>query len=436
MTRLPDAAELDLAAESRRYAGRRFVIVDDGCGVALELGALLERLGAQVQTTPDLGGPGTHDGPCDGLVHLAALRQGGGPVLPGAYGGIRDALNAGVRWVVLATGSGGTFGRRYDGSGIGDPTPGAGLRGLARTLAREYPEALVRALDVDTKDSPRAIALRILAEMADPDAPVEVGRDGDSRCTLSVVPAQTSPAARHAQGRSALGLDASSVILLTGGARGITARVALELARTTGCHIELAGRTRGPWAEPEHPAEREVRATLEALDGHAASVRYHSLDVGDARAVKALVGDIYHRHGRLEGVVHGAASAENHLVRDKDPASFGRVFRTKAGGARALAASLRPDIGFFVVFGSAAGLHGSPYQAGNAAAGDACATLARVWRTTMRGRVLVADWGPWGDNGLPAPGTGLLDPDAAVRALLHEIDHGDEVQVVFTAVST
>jgi hypothetical protein len=49
----------------------------------------------------------------------------------------------------------------------------------------------------------------------------------------------------------------------------------------------------------------------------------------------------------------------------------------------------------------------------------------------MRGRVLVADWGPWADYG-PAE----LDPDTAVAALLHEIVHGDEVQVVFTAVPT
>ncbi|MGH3244551.1 MAG: acyltransferase domain-containing protein, partial [Spirillospora sp.] len=61
------------------FAGRRFQIVDDGCGIALELADMLDRLGAQVRT------PHEADGSCDGLIHLAALRPGATGVLPGAY---------------------------------------------------------------------------------------------------------------------------------------------------------------------------------------------------------------------------------------------------------------------------------------------------------------------------------------------------------------
>ncbi|GAA2414381.1 hypothetical protein GCM10010191_25420 [Actinomadura vinacea] len=471
MTPLPEAP--DPAGDPGRFAGRDFVIVDDGTGIALELAALLEGLGARVRT------PMEPDGPCDGLIHLAALRPGGGPVLPGAYGPIRAALVGGLRRLVLATGTAGTFGRRYGGGDAGDPTPGAGLRGLARTLALEYPEVLVRAVDVDAKDSPRAVALRILAEMADPDAPVDVGHDGETRRTLTLVPAELRLPARPPGGDAAgLGLDADGVVLLTGGARGITARVARELARTTGCHIELVGRTPLPGAERPDPlvadaydepalrralvargggrtpaeieaelrrilAAREVAGTLDGLRGHAASVRYHALDVRDTQAVRALVEDVYARHGRLDGVVHGAGVLEDRLVRDKDPASFTRVYRTKVDGACALAASVRPDVGFFVVLGSASGVRGNRGQADYAAANDACDTLARAWRTRLAGRVLTADWGPWAGGGMVTPelareyarrGVPLIDPDAAVAALLREIAHGTEVQVVFTGV--
>jgi hypothetical protein len=98
-------------------------------------------------------------------------------------------------------------------------------------------------------------------------------------------------------------------------------------------------------------------------------------------------------------------------------------------------------VGFFVVFGSVAGVHGNRGQADYAAANDACDTLAHVWRTRLRGRVLVADWGPWAGGGMVSPelareyarrGVGLIDPDAGVAALLREIAHGDETQVVFT----
>ncbi|GAA1573701.1 hypothetical protein GCM10009678_65410 [Actinomadura kijaniata] len=467
VVRLADLPPLPVPeARPGAFAGRRFVIVDDGCGIALELAALLEQQGAQVRT------PLEPDSPCDGLIHLAALRPGGGPVLPGAYGGVRDALLGGLRWLVLATGAGGAFGERFDGGGVGDPTPGAGLRGLARTLAREFPETLVRAVDVDTKDSPRAVALRILAEMTAAGQPVVVGYEGDQRRTLQIVPAplpEDAPAVPD--------LTADSVVLLTGGARGITARVALELARATGCHVELVGRTPEP-AGAEDPAlagaadqaalrralvaqggrtpaeieatvrrvlaEREVRATLTGLGAHAASVRYHAVDVRDPQAVRTVVEDVHARHGRLDGVVHGAGLLEDRRVRDKDAASFDRVYRTKVDGACALAAALRPDTAFFVVFGSVSGVHGNQGQADYAAANDACDTLARVWRTRMRGRVLVADWGPWAGGGMVTPelareyarrGVALIDPDAGVAALLAEIAAGDEVQVVLSGVA-
>ncbi|WP_141583419.1 type I polyketide synthase [Actinomadura sp. WMMA1423] len=459
------------------FEGRTFLVVDDGCGVALELAGLLERHGARARPARDV------DGPCDGLVHLGALRPGAAGVLPQAFEGVRQALDGGLRWLVLASGAGGTFGHRFGGGAIGDPVPGAGLRGLARTVALEYPETLVRALDVDTRETPRAIAQRILAELLAAEAPVVVGHEGGLRNGLEMVPAE--PPAGDPAGALRLGPD--GVVLLTGGARGITARVALEFARTSGCHVELVGRTPEPAGAPEFPcaedeaalrralvaqgeerpaeieatvrrilAERGIRRTLAALREHAASVRYHAADVRDPAAVRAVVDDVYRRHRRLDGVVHGAGLVEDRLIRDKTPESFARVYRTKVDGAAALAQAVRPELGFFVVFGGIAGVHGRAGQADRAAAGDACGTLAHAWRTRLRGRVLVVDWGPWAGASMgPATGPGVggvvgsrasterareyarrgigpIDPDTGAAALLREIALGDETRVVLT----
>ncbi|GAA3113660.1 hypothetical protein GCM10020254_70020 [Streptomyces goshikiensis] len=86
-------------------------------------------------------------------------------------------------------------------------------------------------------------------------------------------------------------------------------------------------------------AEREVRATLAALAGAAASVRYHRADVTDERAVRAVVAGVRARHGRLDGIVHGAGTLRDALLRDKEPAAFAEVFTTKVTGARHLAAA-------------------------------------------------------------------------------------------------
>ena len=61
-------------------------------------------------------------------------------------------------------------------------------------------------------------------ELGDPEGPFEVGRDGDRRVTWQVDP---GPLAKD---DPAIELGPDSTILITGGARGITAKVALELA--------------------------------------------------------------------------------------------------------------------------------------------------------------------------------------------------------------
>ncbi|MFI9045390.1 SDR family NAD(P)-dependent oxidoreductase [Streptomyces sp. NPDC053427] len=468
-------------------ADRDFAVVEDGQGVALALTALLESHGARVRTVP---AERLADITADGVVDLSALRAGRGAVLPGQYAGLRTALTGGARWLLLATAAGGTFGQRTAEdapdpspssplrSSGGDPCPGAGLRGFARTAALEYPDALVRAVDIDPKDRPERIAAHILAELCAPGEPVVVGRTNGTRTTLRTVP---TPLPASAGGRPPLG--PGSVVLLTGGARGITARTALALARTHGCHIELLGRTPLPGdpgvpTAPEDPAlagahdrialraalisrglrrpaeieaaatavlaRREITATLAALEPLAASVRYHAADVTDEAAVRAVVQDIRTRHGRLDGIVHGAGTLEDKLLRDKDPESFARVFATKVDGARHLLAAADDTTGFVVLYGSVAGVFGNRGQADYAAANDALDTLAAAWSARTPGRVLAVDWGPWAatGGGMVTPelerayarrGIPLLDPDAAVAALLDELAHGTAHQVVLAA---
>jgi NADP-dependent 3-hydroxy acid dehydrogenase YdfG len=429
----------------------RFLIVDDGRGVALELAELLEQRGAEAVTTE---APTTKElAAADALVHLGSLRPGARPVLPSGFEPVRDALTAGARTVLVVTAAGGTFGlgREPDGGDPGD----LGLRGLMRTIAAEYPRVLARAVDVEPKESPRVLAAQLLAELTDRSGPPVVGYRAGGRAGLRLVEsAAPAPSA-------GTGLDQESVVLLTGGARGITASVALALARSAGCHIELIGRTPPPGpADPEiagvaSPAEvrriligrglsspreieaavarnqreQEVRATLEALRAASASVRYHAVDVRDGAAVGVLMDDIYARYGRLDGVIHGAGVLEDRLVPDKTAESFARVYETKVDGARALIAGLRGDVRFVVLFGSVSGVFGNRGQVDYSAANDALDTLAHA-SSRRSGRVIAVDWGPWAGGGMVSPelereyarrGVTLIDPGEGVACLLAEI---------------
>ncbi|MFE9931261.1 SDR family NAD(P)-dependent oxidoreductase [Streptomyces sp. NPDC005533] len=444
------------APDPEALHGLRIGVVDDGQGLAGALSTALRAYGAAPQplTEPEPG--------FDGIVDLTALRAGSEPVLPQLFPALRRTLTGGTPRLLLVTAPG---------------TPAAGLHGFARSAALEFPGALVRAVDVHPKEAPEQIAAQLLAELCCDTSHSSVGYTPEgARTTRTPVPAPL-PATEG----TARPLGADSVVLLTGGARGITARTALALARTTGCHIELVGRTPEPDPAPDEfaqaqdrvalraaliaaglrtPAEieaaasrilagREVRATLSALTAAAASVRYHCADVTDERAVRAVVADVRERHGRLDGIVHGAGVLRDGLLADKQPADFTDVFTTKVSGARHLAAAAAehgpvPAPRFLALFGSVAGVYGNRGQTDYAAANDALDGLAHTWAESFPGRVLSVDWGPWAAEagGMVTPelerayarrGIPLIDPAAGTAAFLAELSHGTDVQVVLMA---
>ncbi|MDQ4020925.1 MAG: SDR family oxidoreductase [Actinomycetota bacterium] len=449
--------------------GRRVAVVGDGVGIALELSVLLERRGAEVRLLrPDQ--PTEMTG-TNVLIYLAALDGGHAPVLPSRFAALRDAVLGGVSQLLVITGSGGRFGRQHNANGVA----GIGLPGLVRTIAREFPDRVVRVVDVDPKEEPIHIAGYLLGELLTPDAPAAVGYTTGERVTLRLT---SAPLSSDRVPEFTLGMG--SVVLLTGGARGITAQVALGLARAGGGHLELVGRTPLPVGDEDpvtaaatdrvalrrvlaqagdrRPAEieavttrilaqREVRATLAKLAGMAASVHYSAVDVRDPVAVSSLVNDVYHRHGRLDGIVHGAGVLADRLLADKTPEAFAQVWSTKVDGARALVEAAREDLGFLVLFGSVSGVFGNRGQVDYSAANDALDTLARTWAGRTRGRVVAVDWGPWaaldgelGGTGMVSAelrreyerrGIGLIDPDDGVACLLAELAGGTDPQVVY-----
>ncbi|MCP2244086.1 type I polyketide synthase [Lentzea aerocolonigenes] len=426
-------------AQPADLTGKTVLIIDDN-GIGLELADLLERHTARPRIEPafpdDLTG-------IDVVVRLGAR-------LPEAFSEVKACVTGNVNLVVVTTG-GGTFGFDH----TPDELPAdIGLHGLIRTAALEYPDLVVRAVDVNTKESHRDIATALLAEIGP--GPAVVGYQAGRRQVIDAVPAELDTAV--------LDLNADSVVLLTGGARGITALAAAALAERTGCHIELIGRT--PIAPEDHRlshattepelvkalfelgekdnvpakarkvlAEREVRQTLERLRAKASSVRYHECDVTDADAVGKVVDDIKARFGRLDGVIHGAGVLDDKLIADKTQESFDRVWATKVNGAKAF--DISGTDGFLVLFGSVSGVFGNRGQADYSAANDALDRLARFWGTQRR--VVAIDWGPWAGAGMAVGladeyarrGIPLIEPQLGVDALLNEIANGQDVQVVY-----
>jgi acyl transferase domain-containing protein/NAD(P)H-dependent flavin oxidoreductase YrpB (nitropropane dioxygenase family) len=464
--------------------GTRFLLLGDG-GVATAVSARLTAYGAEV-ITRDAGEPLTDGlGPIDGVLYLDPLAASGPPALPDGFDALQAALRSGPRWLLGAAPA--------DGGPGGDCPYGraAGLRGFFRTVAREYPQTVARLVELDRAE-PDTVAAALFAELlAGGEAPV-VLRAGTDRHGLELVEAApgilattgAGPAGDGAAEAAALGLDRDSVVMLVGGARGITARFAAALAAAAGCRIELLGRTSAP-AGPEDPAtadapdraalravlarragaspaevdraaeailaQREVAATMREIRGLGSEVRYRSVDVTAPDAVRQAVKEIHAEHDRLDGVVYGAGVIEDRLIAEKDPGSFRRVYDTKVGGADALLTALDelPDgPRFAVLFGSISAALGNRGQADYAAANDALQHLGGRWAARTGRRALTVHWGPWapgeGHAGMVSPelareyarrGIRLIDPEEGTLALLRELAWGDTATdtVVYTA---
>ena len=454
-------------------SGSSFVVVDDGSGVAQLVLTRIEALGAHARVVDRA--PVGHGDDCgvDGLVHLG-LSVPLGESAADVYERVQPLAMSGARWLVAVTGLGGSSGRQPRSGMATEPRRGgsialggAGVAGMWRALARELPLAHVRAIDFDLTERREAIADAIIDEMRAPGGPVVVGYQQGRRVTVAPVEEELAVRrdGRH-DGARRWPLDPDSVVLLTGGARGITAQLAICLARSTGCAVELVGRSPLPEATESADlasaldagavrrvltargmnrataieaecasvlAAREIRATLSDLESAGVLATYHAADVRDAVGLVAVVDDVYARHGRLDGIVHGAGVIEDRLLADKTPHSFRRVFDTKVAGAATLLDALRDDRAFVVLYSSVSGAFGVRGQVDYGAANDALATMAwtlAARRPTGSGPVVAVDWGPWAGAGMvPAQlerayalrGIGLLDVDDALVRLVDEL---------------
>jgi NAD(P)-dependent dehydrogenase (short-subunit alcohol dehydrogenase family) len=463
-------------------AGKSLTLFGGGV-VAEELAGLLTAHGALVTLEARTRVLNDEDGRVDGVLYLEALSNVDDPVLPDAFPTFQAALGKGLRWLLAVAPA--------DHCGPVSRSPGAtaGLRGFFRSVAREYPDTVSRLVEVDPADN-AAVAAVLVGELLESDENPVVSNTGGTREVPELVESPlgslalsgAGPAGDGVAEAAALGLDRESVVLLLGGARGITAQFASLLAGASGCALELVGRTALP-GEPEPPsiaeatdlpalraalanlartspseidrdasrilAQREVACALEELRGRSSAVRYHTVDVRDPDAVQQVVKEVYAEHGRLDGVVYAAGVIEDRLLAEKDEASFRRVFDTKVEGARALLAGLddlpRPPA-FVTLFGSIAAVLGNRGQADYAAANDALESLGAEWSAQSGNRTLTVHWGPWapkeGHGGMVTPelgksyarrGISLIDPEEGTLSLLRELAWGEAPAVVYTA---
>jgi acyl transferase domain-containing protein len=425
---VPTAA-LGLATAGLASA-RNLVVTDDGAGVGA---ALIAKLGAS-GTTARL----VHEIPADAdaVIFLGGLRAARSTEDVVAVN--REALRAARVVAARFAKEGGTFVTVQDtGGDFGlsgcERAWLAGPAALARTAALEWSSAHVRAIDIGRVGrSPDQVAEALHAELLSGGVEREVGLPVQgTRVVLQTVPAPL-PAA------SALPLDQHSVVVASGGARGVTAACVIELARAAHCRFLLLGRTlledepacchgvqgdaelkrvllveakgRGEGTSPAKLGgrvaailgAREIRRTLQAIGSAGGEARYVAVDVSDAGAVTEAVAQARASWGPITGVIHGAGALADKLIAEKTDAQFAKVFRTKVVGLRALLdATVDDQLAFLLLFSSLAAHSGNQGQADYAMANEVLNKVAALEQRQRGPRCLVRalGWGPW-DGGM------------------------------------
>ncbi|GIF23626.1 polyketide synthase [Paractinoplanes tereljensis] len=472
-------------------------VVDGGSALAP---AVVEQLRAHgiTATAADLPASDAHGAiQPDGDAHGVPLLGGDvhGVILLGGMAPAADARRGfqAARVVAAAmTERGGVFVTVQDTGGcfgLAEPKPAAketetdlggpqrawlgGFAALTRTAAQEWPAAAAKAIDCERGGrGPDEVAAAIVTELLTGGPTLDVGLRADgTRWTLTEIEAPPDPSDPRITDRS--------VLVVSGGARGVTAAALLALAAEGKPRMLLLGRTEladepeflaaahdepsltrllanhEPAATPAQLtararvvlAVREVRATLAGLERAGATVRYAAVDVTDRAALDRELARVRREWGAVTGLVHGAGVLADKRIADKTDDQFDRVYATKVAGLHALLDATADDpLDVLCLFSSVAARFGNPGQCDYAMANEVLNQVALAeQRRRPACRVRAIGWGPW-EAGMVTPAHAahfrdlkipLIPLDAGARAFVAELSTpGDVVQVLITGGET
>jgi hypothetical protein len=318
------------------------------------------------------------------------------------------------------------------------------LFGLCKTLSLEWTHVFCRGLDLSPSLNDMTAADYVSRELKCPELTIrEVGYcENGSRFTSTARELSVPDLGSSADYR------ADDVLIVSGGARGITPLCIASLARRIrGGTFILMGRsaaTQEPaWAKGlegkalndaamielrkrhekagSKPKPKDLNALLEQIAGSreilescasisAAGGRpiYVACDALSAQSVQGLVTQIHNEYKlKVTGIIHGSGVLRDKKVEQKTAADFDVVYGVKIIGLVNLLAALSPselkDLRHLVVFSSLAGYHGNIAQTDYSMANEALSKVAHAFtRSYPNCRARSLCFGPW-DGGMVTP---------------------------------
>jgi len=230
----------------------------------------------------------------------------------------------------------------------------------------------------------------------------------------------------------------TSVFLVSGGAKGITAKCAIRLAQQYPCKFILLGRSELLDSEPnlakdcfDEPAlkkrimehllslgekptpisvqkfynkissNREIKQTLAAIQQAGSDAEYLSVDVTDAYTLQQKLATVVERTGAITGIIHGAGNLADKLIEKKTEQDFEKVYTAKVKGLENLLSCVKPSqLEYLVLFSSVTGFYGNVGQSDYAIANEILNKSAHLVKQRYpECHVVAINWGGW-DSGM------------------------------------
>ncbi len=312
--------------------------------------------------------------------------------------------------------------------------PGTGgISGLIKSAKREIPAGSMGVLSHRSESLRDALQALQCERQVSGNVEQEIVIDGAKRLVrrLRVVGKERSAGIRM----PCVPLDVNSVVVASGGARGVTAILVEALLRDFGCTVVALGRSqfeKGPGDLDSTDVEREfydkfiaenprstpvdmkksfesARARWEAsrtIDNLArvgGRIRYMTVDVTNGEEVDTAVARIVAEFGRIDLVLHGAGVQWSKKLEDRSLSEFRRTFDVKIAGLFHLVESCRKRFGKTVpahLLTSAYSIFGNDGQHDYGAANETLDRLCGMTRVVPDVRWSSIAWSAWNGVGM------------------------------------
>ncbi len=194
------------------------------------------------------------------------------------------------------------FGGGYLGENNACGIQSTSAKALFASLHLECPELKVRVLDFDVEVSVADLSTCIVAELHSGEPEHFISAAYDAALVRRVPRAALTSRAQYSA--RSLNWSAQDVVLVTGGAKGITKECALTFARQVGVKLALVGRSPLPAADDQ---QNEIAQSLAEYSAAGVSAQYFQCDVTQQSDINTLLSQVESKLGVITGLIHGSA---------------------------------------------------------------------------------------------------------------------------------